>query len=152
MLVPCQAEVGKLPLDQVSCFRRYPHHSLDIFAGILTPSTLQVNFDSGEDKTELLCLLSRTILVFSNDWWSNHGQNKLRKETIYLAYNSQSHSITEWSEDFPPIHNISVWTLHCRVGIKFKQKIAGYYQKISIAVEPVTISFQDSFYYNSKIS
>ena len=44
--LPCQAEVGELPLAQVECFSWCPHHGLDLFAHILTPPTLRLDFGS----------------------------------------------------------------------------------------------------------
>ena len=44
--LPCQAGVGEFPLAQVDCFSGCPHHGLDLFAHIVIPSTLQLDFGS----------------------------------------------------------------------------------------------------------
>lgn len=61
-----------------------------------------------------------------------------KKQFIWLIIPNHIPSLSEL-KIFSIIHNVKVRTLYCRVGIKFNQKIVGYYQNISVAIELVTI-------------
>ena len=54
LFLPSPAGVGELPLAQVNCFSGCPHHGLELFAHILTPPTLQLDF--GSSASASLCI------------------------------------------------------------------------------------------------
>ena len=55
----CQFRLIELPLAQVSCFCGYPHYGVDVFAHIITPSSLQL--DSGNSAQ---CLAVDVCICF----------------------------------------------------------------------------------------
>ena len=61
--LPCPDRVGELPLAQVDCLSGFTHHSLDLFAHILTPPTLQQDFGSSAQCSAVaLCLCFHQLL------------------------------------------------------------------------------------------
>ena len=61
--LPCLAGVSELPLAQVNCFIGCTHHGLDLFAHILTPHTLPVDFGSSVQCSDAgLCLCFHQFL------------------------------------------------------------------------------------------
>ena len=63
MVLPSLARVGKLPLAQVSSFRGFPHHGLNLSAHILTLPILQLDFVSSAQCSDVaLCLFFYQLL------------------------------------------------------------------------------------------
>ena len=59
----CQSRVRELPLAQVSCFYRYPHHGLDPFAHIITrPFFGLVSGSSAQRLAVDLCICFHQLL------------------------------------------------------------------------------------------
>ena len=63
LLLPSLAGVGECPLAQLDCFSGCIHHGLDPFANILTPPTIQLDFGSSGQCSDVgLCLCLHQLL------------------------------------------------------------------------------------------